>query len=132
MLSGSWHHSGILGRCGMKREECIQKIRHIQKSMYTFIFEDGKSYKFWAEDADKFYYYLDMIVKYLDEDVPKEQEPKIGHWKRISIDKYVQHAMAYYKCSECGKDIIGEHNYCPNCGAKMSEIPTGSESEVEE
>ena len=47
------------------------------------------------------------------------QEPKIGRWKRISMDKYVQHAMAYYKCSECGKDIIGEHNYCPNCGAKM-------------
>lgn len=105
----------------MNREECIQKIRHIQKSMYTFIFEDGKSHKFWAEDADKFYYYLDMIVKYLDEDVPKEQEPKIGHWKRISIDKYIQHAMAYYKCSECGKDVIGKHNYCPNCGCRMIE-----------
>lgn len=49
------------------------------------------------------------------------QEPKTGHWKRISIDKYVQHAMAYYKCSVCGKDSIGNHNYCPNCGAKMLE-----------
>ena len=47
------------------------------------------------------------------------QEPKSGHWERISMDKYVQHAMAYYRCSECDKDIIGEHNYCPNCGAKM-------------
>lgn len=46
-------------------------------------------------------------------------QPKMGRWKRISMDKYVQHAMAYYKCSECGGDIIGEHNYCPNCGAKM-------------
>lgn len=46
-------------------------------------------------------------------------QPKIGYWKRISMDKYVQHAMAYYRCSECGKDIIGEHNYCPNCGARM-------------
>lgn len=45
--------------------------------------------------------------------------PKMGRWKRISMDKYVQHAMAYYRCSECGKDIIGRHNYCPNCGAKM-------------
>jgi len=66
------------------------------------------------------------------------QKPKTGHWKRISIDKYVQHAMAYYKCSVCDKDIIGTHNYCPNCGAKMSEIPTSperngkEESEVEE
>ena len=50
---------------------------------------------------------------------PVTPQPKIGHWKRISIDKYVQHAMAYYKCSVCNKDIIGTHNYCPNCGAKM-------------
>lgn len=51
-----------------------------------------------------------------------EEEPKTGHWKRISMDKYVQHAMAYYRCSECGEDIIGEHRYCPNCGAKMQEV----------
>ena len=43
-----------------------------------------------------------------------------GEWIRVSIDKYVQHAMAFYRCSECGNDIIGEHNYCPNCGAKMN------------
>ena len=47
------------------------------------------------------------------------QEPKTGHWKRVSIDKYVQHAMAFYRCSECGEEIIGEHNYCPNCGTRM-------------
>lgn len=47
---------------------------------------------------------------------------KTGHWTRISMDKYVQHAMAYYRCSECGKDIIGEHNYCPNCGCAMKDV----------
>lgn len=47
------------------------------------------------------------------------QEPKTGHWKRISIDLYVQHAMAYYQCSECGEKVIGEHNYCQFCGARM-------------
>lgn len=55
------------------------------------------------------------------------ENPKIGRWKRISRDLYVQHAMAYYECSECGKKMIGTHNYCPNCGANMSEIPTDSE-----
>ena len=44
---------------------------------------------------------------------------KTGHWKRISIDLYVQHATAYYKCSECGEKVIGEHNYCQFCGARM-------------
>ena len=62
---------------------------------------------------------LKRMLDELTEDMPSKQ--KMGHWKRISMDKYVQHAMAFYRCSECGEDIIGEHNYCPYCGAKMEE-----------
>lgn len=34
-------------------------------------------------------------------------------------------------CSECGctTKLREEYKYCPHCGAKMSEIPTDSESE---
>jgi rubrerythrin len=42
-----------------------------------------------------------------------------GEWKRVSADKYVQHAYHFYRCSKCGYDHIGKTNYCPNCGAKM-------------
>lgn len=68
-----------------------------------------------------------LIGKYqaitaLDDLPPVTPQPKMGRWKRINKEKYVQHAMSYYRCSECGKDIIGTHNYCPNCGAKMSEV----------
>ena len=49
-------------------------------------------------------------------------QPKMGQWKRINKEKYVQHAMSYYRCSECGEEIIGKHNYCPNCGRKMQEV----------
>lgn len=55
-----------------------------------------------------------------------KQEPKIGHWinrhiiANTSIDMIV--------CSECGEEFsydvetgISEYNYCPNCGARMSE-----------
>lgn len=42
-----------------------------------------------------------------------------GKWARISIDKYIQHAQAWYRCSECGGEFIGQFNYCGNCGAKM-------------
>jgi len=48
-------------------------------------------------------------------------QPKPGHWQKISADKYSEHVAYYFRCSECGKDIIGEHNYCPNCGCRMSE-----------
>ena len=46
---------------------------------------------------------------------------KVGKWKRVSMDKYVQHAMAYYRCSECGGEIIGTYKYCPECGCRMEE-----------
>jgi len=42
-----------------------------------------------------------------------------GYWTKVSADKYVQHAMCFYRCSECGSDVIGEQNFCPNCGAQM-------------
>ena len=52
------------------------------------------------------------------EDAPSVAiERKRGEWVRVSADKYIQHAYHFYRCSECGEDIIGEHNFCPNCGA---------------
>jgi len=53
------------------------------------------------------------------DNLPSVSTEKTGRWKRVSIDKYIQHAMAYYKCSECGGQTIGQTEYCPNCGAKM-------------
>ena len=44
---------------------------------------------------------------------------KAGHWVRVSIDKYSEHAHYWYKCDLCGKQHIGDTNFCPNCGAKM-------------
>lgn len=65
---------------------------------------------------------LPKAIKRINVLPPVNPAEKGGQWKRISMDKYVQHAMAYYKCSVCGKDIIGTHNYCPSCGAKMQEV----------
>lgn len=64
----------------------------------------------------------DVYEEIVEQLPPVNPAEKVGHWTRVSMDKYVQHAMAYYRCSECGKDIIGTHNYCPNCGAKMQEV----------
>lgn len=47
-------------------------------------------------------------------------EPKQGEWKRISMDKYIRHASYCFRCSVCGEDNIGETNFCPNCGARMT------------
>ena len=47
---------------------------------------------------------------------------KVGKWKRISMDKYSEHAKYWYRCDRCGEDNLGNTNYCPNCGAKMQEV----------
>lgn len=52
---------------------------------------------------------------------------KVGQWKRISMDKYSEHAKYWYRCDRCGEDNLGNTNYCPNCGAKMQASPTGAE-----
>lgn len=66
-------------------------------------------------------------------------EPKTGHWIGYDTDSDRYNDI---KCSNCGKRFTVDADrfcdigfvqedlyYCPNCGAKMSEIPTGSESE---
>lgn len=83
-------------------------IKYLMDNM-TWYSEDG-----YETDEDE----KKSAITSLINGVPSIQ-PVTGKWKRISMDMYVQHAMAYYECSECGKHIIGEYPYCPFCGTKM-------------
>lgn len=80
--------------------------------------------KWYGNDAVKQGYNTSILYvwTHIRDNIPsfRPARPR-GKWEKISMDKYVQHANYYYKCSECGKDIIGEHNFCPNCGADMRE-----------
>ena len=42
------------------------------------------------------------------------QEPKTGHW----IDRE-EYDADRWKCSECGRTVLWQEKFCPNCGAKM-------------
>ena len=75
------------------------------------------------------------VCSFIDSDTAKaeacdfyDDAGHTGHWKRISMDKYSEHAMYWYRCDKCGKDNLGNTAYCPNCGAKMVE-PQESEDE---
>ena len=59
----------------------------------------------------------------------KPQEPKTGHWKRISMDKYSEHAKYWYRCDRCGKDNLGNTDWCPHCGARMVEPQESEDKE---
>ena len=69
---------------------------------------------------------LDAIKVTLHELPPVQSEPKEGHW----IDKGWSGDWAWQTdgrgncwrvivCSECGKSVSVESNYCPHCGVKM-------------
>ena len=55
---------------------------------------------------------------------------KVGKWI-ADVDRWgdIVTTVNGYRCSECNTFDTDKDNYCPNCGAKMSEKPTDSESE---
>ena len=68
----------------------------------------------------------DAAKSVLDELPPAQSEPKEGHW----IDKGWDGDWAWQiegrgncwrviECSECGKSVSVESNFCPHCGADM-------------
>lgn len=74
----------------------------------------------------------DMTVTEFVEDLPSVTAERTGHW--VLLDEC---ANSGYYCSNCQKKLVKEGwsktvkkiKYCPNCGAKMSKIPTNSEKE---
>lgn len=65
---------------------------------------------------------LPKAIKRINVLPPVIPAEKVGRWKRISMDKYSEHAKYWYRCDRCGEDNLGNTNYCPHCGAKMQEV----------
>ena len=72
-----------------------------------------------AVTQEEFNNYIQTINKIMDW---LEQEPNTGRW--WERDTYPQECKCW-DCSECQETVFERTNYCPNCGAKMTEIPTG-------
>jgi rubrerythrin len=58
---------------------------------------------------------LDVAIKAL-----QSAEPKSGKW--IDTKGNTESYAREYECSECGGTMLGESNFCPNCGADMREV----------
>ena len=73
-------------------------------------------------DAEKLNYqenieYRDERIKELEAQMPKE-----GEWFKYNNPNYSpfdDSGEYLYQCNKCGKVVIQETNYCPNCGARM-------------
>ena len=61
----------------------------------------------------------DQVIKILD-DIPAADviEIRHGYWIKQPPD-FDLCGVAYYQCSECGKEQQTPSNYCQFCGAKM-------------
>ena len=69
------------------------------------------------------------IISYIVALPPVNPQSKTGHWIISPND-------CFATCSECGlsgdKGIFKHYRWCPICGTKMSEIPTGSDPQESE
>ena len=86
--------------------------------------EDKKhidGFKYWCETNEENgtitipKFVCDEIVKILDKFSSVTPSRRKGHW--IESDVYEN----IYNCSKCGSAGYDTFNFCPNCGAKMSE-----------
>ena len=106
----------------ISRQAVLDGIEELKKSPWATD-KRGNGFEYLITEALEVV--ADLCVKQASSVNP--QEPKTGHWKRISIDKYSEHAKYWYRCDRCGKDNLGNTDWCPNCGCRMAEP---QESEV--
>ena len=79
-----------------------------------------------------------IIEKALEQLPSVTAQPKIGYWEWLQYDGNPK--IGNWHCSECRTivpripevDNTPIYKWCPMCGAKMSEIPTGSEGSDKE
>ena len=96
----------------MTREEAIVQIKGLKKYC-----EDM------ADSDESGSYVFDLDVQALDlalsalRPVSREQVEKVckGKWVPVEDNAF------YNRCSKCGKIAIGEHSFCRNCGAPMTD-----------
>lgn len=61
---------------------------------------------------------IDGRARQIVDDMPTV-EPKKGKWETEIRSNRDGTRSAYYACSVCGVYALDEHNFCPNCGARM-------------
>lgn len=100
-------------------EDAISRREAIKMFTYNYKGERISDY-----DCDNFPVQIAMkTVKEILRELPtvKLQE-RTGHW----IEKDYLRRGIVYSCSKCGSFVHEKTNFCPDCGANMSENPIDS------
>ena len=70
-----------------------------------------------------------QIMEFIDKLPSVTPQQKMGHWEWNQYDANPK--IGNFHCSLCHSIGRAYFDYCPYCGAKMSEIPTDSEGSEE-
>ena len=72
-----------------------------------------------SEDGDAFLHYSAALYRTIESEECVSAADVVpvahGRWSHIAYLKGIK----VMECSHCGKRVLGSHNYCGNCGAKM-------------
>lgn len=66
---------------------------------------------------------MGQVVKGIHALPPATPQPKVGYWEWMQYDGNPN--IGNWHCSECHSIGRSYFDFCPFCGTKMSEIPTG-------
>ena len=103
----------------LDQEPCDDAISRQDLREPRFIIAENDYQKGWNDALDSVY----------ENAPPVTSAEKVGNW----IAQDIHNCHTDFRCSECGyihsfMHLYGkptaDYTYCPNCGAKMSEIPT--------
>ena len=93
--------------------EMYDSIKKCERALASNVFNEKERFGIECE-MESLRYSLDVF-----ENLPSvHTERKKGKWELLSI----MHSMPptyVYRCSECGMETFGTHDFCPNCGADM-------------
>ena len=94
----------------MTRKEAIWWVNHLFEIRKEEYFNKGM-----MKDAKEVEEAQTMVLEALSVEAVQ------GEWGHMIADGEGGSHWYEYECSHCGEVVLRPYNYCPNCGAKMTE-----------
>ena len=100
------------------REEAINALKEIKDRAWGWHINE----QVLGIDYDKFIEIMDAVLSFLDP-VSREQVEKVwrGEWNSINPAVLKPGVSWVCRCAKCGCPQDYKHNFCPNCGAAMTD-----------
>ena len=101
----------------MTREEVNKRLKGLRMRCQRLLVSSRRNPEEWRKDIAA----LDLALTAL-RPVSREQVEKVwrGEWNNINPAVLKPGVSWVYRCAKCGCPQDYKHNFCPNCGAPMT------------